>query len=92
MIKLTVGNSTCRLEGLSRTKFDEIRTALSYIEATCNRFGFQNVKRHLMDRKGTFPTGLLTLVRKSLSTTPHEVTDTRVKPTAKPGMFKLRME
>lgn len=91
MIRLTVENSTCRLEGLSREQFDTVRTALSYIEEKRTRFGFQRVKVHLMDKKGEFPSGLMVPAIAALDGVEYDLHDRRKVPERQPGMFKIEL-
>jgi superfamily II DNA or RNA helicase len=94
MIKLVIGNSISKIEGLTVAQFKAIRDVLSYTEQTRGfRKGFRQVKRYLIDRRGNFPTGLRHLAQKFL----HEkrlqvqVVDSRVRPEKKHGMFELNL-
>lgn len=91
MITLKIGNSTSTLEGLSITQLKELRNLMSYtVDKQASYFSksYGRDKRHLMSKRGEFPSGLLGIAEKYLSTVPHTVVDTRVVPTPTPGMFK----
>lgn len=80
MINLIIGNSVSKIEGLNVAEFKSLRNILSYTPERdkayiSGRFG---LKRYLLDKKGGFPTGLLYLVKKSI-TNGYTVTDNRVK-------------
>ncbi len=84
MIKLTIGNSTCKIEGLSVKQFSELKKLLSYqVNASAAYFsGGHNNTRYLLGRRGDFPTGLLYIVKAYLKHIKEEfsVVETRVKP------------
>lgn len=91
MIELTVGNSSCSLIGLSSKQFSDVRAALSYTETKKNRWGYKTITKHLMDRAGTFPSGLMYIVEAFLEYIPHSRVDTRVMPTRQPNLFRLNL-
>lgn len=97
MIKLTIDNSICQIEGLTTEEMKIFRSAMSYkIDTKSNYFirHRSNVK-YLIDKKGYFPTGLLyialTLNKKHL-TQGCEVKDLRIKPLVKQKLFTLKLQ
>lgn len=91
-MKLIIGNSLSRLEGLTDDQYRSLRQILSYTSGSY--FGGRGPqKRYLLDKKGNFPTGLLPLVKKWLEPMkyPAEVIDTRVKPQPSSGLFTLKL-
>lgn len=96
MIRVTVGNSLCRVEGLPVCEFKGLREVLSYSVPQSKAFfsgGHRPTKRYLMDRRGTFPTGLLYLVRKYFEPSHVRVEwkDNRKRPEARQGLFTLSL-
>lgn len=85
MTKITVGNSYSKIEGLEAAPFEALRKALSYrIDAQAAFFSksFGPQIKYMIDKRGEFPTGLLTKVKELLRTYPVNVVvnDTRTKP------------
>lgn len=83
IIKLTIDNSTCRLEGLSGKQEKELKELLSYtIDAQAAYFSNRTWKRKqsLLTKRGEFPTGLLYIVVKYLDKEKVYTTDLRVRP------------
>ncbi len=93
MINLVIGNSLCRVEGISVSQFKLLRTCCAYTIQSKRKFKVKNKKgkmvwshkkeRHnLMDRSGVFPTGLLYLVKEFLDDKSWEyrVLDERIVP------------
>lgn len=67
IIKLTIGNSYCLIENLSIEQHKALKDVLSYeLDPKANYFsgGFRPRKQSLLSAKGSFPTGLLSLVKK----------------------------
>lgn len=94
MIELIVGNSYSQIKGLTSTQFADVRQILSYEPDQNAAFfgGFQGQSRkYMIDRKGFFPTGLLSEVTDYLISLDVAVTDARIKPVAKPGMFRIKI-
>lgn len=95
MIKLSIGNSTCQLEGLTTEQFKSVKELLFYSEDPQAAFfskSFRSPKRYLIDKKGFFPTGLLYIVESWLKEEKHpfQSDDKRIKP--KPhNLFKSSM-
>lgn len=84
MIRLTVGNSLCKITGINTKEYNELRELLSYSEdpaAAFYRKSWKSGKRYLIDKKGNFPTGLLYIVEDYLKLPPEQVYDQRWKPT-----------
>lgn len=90
MIILTIDNSFSRLDGLTTEQLKALRQQLSYTPNKSQAYFSGNVYRqYLIDKKGNFPTGLLTRQLKLLR--PDNITDNRVKPKANTGLFKLSL-
>lgn len=93
MLKLHVGNSYSRLEGLTMGQLREIQKLTDYkIDAQAAYFsgGFKTV-RHLIDKKGSFPSGLSGRVKAWLKSHKHEIIDERRVPVGFPGRFTLSL-
>lgn len=88
-IKLTIDNSTCKLEGLDKTQFNALRELMSYkVDPQASYFaGKYGLKRYLLDKRGFFPTGLLYMVEKYLQNTDYTVNDIRKRPGPILGRF-----
>lgn len=83
MIQLTINNSMSRIDGLSIPEMRALRDILSYSTSAQSQYfsgGFGNPKRYLIDKKGSFPSGLLYLVDGWLKGKHHSVTDYRRLP------------
>lgn len=93
MIKLHLGNSESKIEGLSVSQFAELRGLLSYtISAQANYFsGAHSNKRYLLSKRGEFPSGLTHQVQEFLADIPHELIDLRIRPKVSSGMHKLTL-
>lgn len=93
MIKLILNNSESKIEGLSVSQFAELRGLLSYtVTAQANYFsGVRSNKRYLLDKRGSFPSGLTGQVQQFLAAIPHELLDLRKRPKNSPGMHKLTL-
>lgn len=93
MVTLVLGNSYCRVLGLSPENTKRLKYLLSYDigdSAAYYSNSFHNRKRSLLTKRGEFPSGLLYIVKKFLSKAKYEVKDNRVKP-SRPHKFKLNM-
>lgn len=93
MIKLTIDNSLCKIEGLSPSQYGKLRKELSYLPNPAQaHFGGYNAqgRRYLIDARGNFPTGLLYLVDKCLAEETVHIVDSRKEPTARIN-FKLKL-
>lgn len=93
MVTLVIDNSTCQLQNLPFEVWKDLHKLLSYrINAQTAYFSFARTNvRYLMDKKGSFPSGLLPsvtgyLARESIK---YVVIDKRTKPKKTAGMFKL---
>ena len=65
MVKLTIDNSTCRIEGLPRRRTAELKKLLSYAADPKAAFFSKSSwrgKQSLLTKAGSFPTGLLYIV------------------------------
>lgn len=92
MIKLTVGNSYSRVEGLSAPQERLIRKALSYkIDNYASGGNFKHPVRYLIDKHGEFPTGLLGEALSTLESSNWTIEDTRIVPNSNPVLFKLAL-
>lgn len=85
MPKLTIGNSTCKLEELTLSQYTDIRKLLSYqTSPQKSRFGYGVQTKYLLAKNGEFPTGLLYLVNSYLETLTNTTTiDKRAVPASK---------
>lgn len=96
MIVLTVNNSESKIEGLSVSQFAEVRDLLSYkISDQQKHFSHtHNDKRYLINKRGEFSSGLLSIVKSYLrglkNLQQYQVIDKRVLPTST-GLFKLSL-
>ncbi len=91
MIQVAVGNSDCRVTGLSVTQLSALRELMFYNIKSQEAFFSGHPggrKRYLLDKRGNFPTGLLYIVEQYLAKVPHEIRDTRVRPKSIPGLLK----
>jgi superfamily II DNA or RNA helicase len=94
VVKLIVGNSYSKVEGLDLNQLKELRKLCSYqIDKKAAYFSgsIHNLTRHLMDKKGGFPSGLLHLVKQYLLSVVHEVEDNRRVPEPRQGLFTLSL-
>jgi len=94
MIKLEVGNSESKVEGLSIEQTKALQEILSYkLPPKYTPYGgMHSEKRYLLTKKGTFSTGLLPYVHRYLSNFDYATLDTRKQPISKPGMFKAKFD
>ena len=92
-MRVTIGNSVCRLEGFTSSQFHVLRKKMSYtIGSNAAYFSGNRVReRYLLSARGEFPTGLLYLVQdwERESDTSVEYEDTRIKPKPREGLFTL---
>jgi superfamily II DNA or RNA helicase len=94
VIRLTTDNSMSRVEGLSVQQFKELRELLSYRVDQQTAFfsgGHRPQVRHLMDKRGAFPTGLLYIVEDYLKGKEVLRSELRKRPKPSPGLFKLTL-
>lgn len=94
MIKITVGNSQCQIVGFDAKTFILLRKALSYIPTSSKSYfsgRAYNRPKYLLDKRGSFPTGLLYLVKETLRKKSIKFTtvDSRVAP-VKTERFKAK--
>lgn len=85
MVILYIDNSESRVQGLSEKQLTALRFLMTYsISAQANYFSgsFKSPKRHLMDVKGRFPTGLLYIAIEYLSDSAiyYTTNDLRIRP------------
>lgn len=83
MISIAIGNSDCKITGLDQKDFIGIKEALSYaLPAQQNYYsgGWKSKRRTLLGKDGTFPTGLLYIVRKYLGDRTYKEDDRRIEP------------
>lgn len=92
MIKLTIGNSYCKIDGLNKKQYSELRSLLSYRVPNMGVINYNDPRsiRFLLSKHCEFPTGLLYLIRGYLvkTNTPTEVKDLRIAPESAIGRFK----
>lgn len=98
MCTLTIYNSICKLIGFTIEDFLKIKELLSYRVETRGRFGsVSSKKKYLIDRYGTFPTGLLYLIDSYIASNTHikvSRIDKRQRPatpTANNRLFTLKL-
>lgn len=96
MIRITIGNSYSRVEGLDKHQFYELREILSYRpndQKSYFRGSKQVFKTYLIGIKGDFPTGLLYLTKKYLKDHKLSFTikDTRTVPESFIGGFDFSL-
>lgn len=95
-IKVTIGNSSSKVEGLSAKQIKELTEILSYTP-NANRTKFSGKQygrktRLLTPRGHRFPTGLLYLVQAYLKGYSGVIyADTRIKPQSRPGLFTAQL-
>ncbi len=84
-MRLLVGNSYSQIEGASPEQYAVLRKALSYLpdEAAAFFGGFKGAqRRYLIDKKGYFPTGLISLVFDYLYSQNTTIIDKRIASTS----------
>lgn len=89
MLTIEVNNSYSRVTGFDKETYNLLREALSYETDANSRYfagGNYPTRRYLLDRKGTFPTGLLKRVTAVIPAA--KVVDKRTVPKPKRGMFR----
>lgn len=96
MLKLTIGNSECKLEGLSISQHKELKELLSYTlnpQASYFSGGYGPKKQSLLTNSGSFPTGLLYITKEYLHLlkVTYALDDTRTRPTPTPSLFDLSL-
>lgn len=82
LIKLIVGNSACKIDGLPVEHYNALRKLLSYTPETSD-YGMAHLyRKYLISKRGEFPTGLLYIVEDYLSKAKlkFSLTDTRIAP------------
>lgn len=82
MITITIDNSYSQVTGLKLDEFNALRKVLSYstdAQAAYFAGGHPRVK-YMIDKKGYFPTGLLSRVKEHFKATNIAIVDKRVKP------------
>ncbi len=78
-IKLIIGNSYSQIIGLSPSQEVAVRKALSYSIPDPRGYNFRQTTRYLIDKRGNFPTGLLSHLKKALDVGGDQI-DTREVP------------
>ncbi len=92
MVALTVGNSLSHLSGLSVAQFKALRELMSYtVEGSYFAGNVKCSKRYLLDKKGTFPTGLLYIAEGYLKAHLHCLYDLRRRPVSQADGFALNL-
>lgn len=82
-MRITIGNSVSKIEGLTIKQFKELREILSYSpdpKAAYFGGGHRGSRRYLLSKRGDFPTGLLYLVRRYFKGQKVQWVDTRIRP------------
>lgn len=84
MITVTVGNSFCHIHGLDERQHKQLRELMSYRVPVQGRINPQDPrsKRHLMTKRGDYPTGLHYIVKNylKLHRLTYQVRDARAVP------------
>lgn len=84
MITLKIENSICKLSNLQVEDYRKLRSLLSYKTDPYTRYLVYgiNTKKHLIDKHGVFPTGLLYIVLEYFTSAKKElkIVDTRIRP------------
>lgn len=82
MIKLILGNSYSQVTGVTLDQLKKLRAVCSYKPDPKAAYfsGSHNAVRHLMDKKGMFPSGLLSYVETILKGIPFYLEDRRTRP------------
>lgn len=90
MLTLRIDNSTCQFSGLSVQDMKQLRDLMSYTVE--NPMGV-DYRKPLIDRRGSFPTGLLYIAKAWVAKTRCQVVynDTRTPPNPRHGLFKMSL-
>lgn len=96
MVTLVIDNSTSKIEGLTSRQHKKLAGLLSYtIDTQAAYFSNSswNRKKSLLDKKGSFPTGLLYLVEAWLKKDQlnHTTSDLRKPVSSRGGLFDLNL-
>lgn len=94
-VKITLGNSYSKIQGLTTEQFNKLKKVLSYAidpQAAYFSGGFYR-RKYLIDKVGSFPTGLVGHVRKFLdkNNISFKSTPWPAKPVPTEGMFTLSL-
>lgn len=95
MLKLTIGNSLCQLDGLTREQYSSVKMILSYkVQGSFFSGDPNGGVRSLVSKKGIFASGLLPRVQEWLRDNKLGVrlTDLRKRPIGHPGLFTLELK
>lgn len=90
---LRIGNSESQVQGLDEKQLKALRNVLSYrVDSQGYGAQFYN-KRHLCDKAGRFPSGLVSHVKKHLTKNKilFQIQDTRVRPEASKKLFNMSL-
>jgi superfamily II DNA or RNA helicase len=91
LIKLTINNSLSKLEGLTERQLKGLRDKMSYSPSPqASYFSGYSAKRYLLDKRGFFPTGLLSIAEAYLKNINENIVrnDLRRRPNALQSSFK----
>ena len=95
MVVIEIGNSYSKIKGLGAKDEKSLRTELSYVvggdSARFSTFGARRAS--LLDKRGSFPTGLLDRVRrhlKGLRIESYKTLDLRVPPVSSSLLFVFK--
>lgn len=94
MITLEIDNSKCQIHGLTSEQHRELKKILSYDISGPKAYYtglFKSTKRYLIDKHGSFPTGLLYLVEEYLRNLNYSTLDRRMRPIPNPDLFKISL-
>lgn len=94
-VTLTIDNSMSKIEGLPSGPFNKLRKLLSYSADPQSAYfsgGYGPRIKYLIDKQGSFPTGLLSRVVSFLhdSKIRHTLVEMRRKPASQSNLFKLK--
>lgn len=94
MLRLTLGNSYSKLEGLTVKHYRSLRKVLSYkVQGSYFSGDHTGGVRYLLSKDGSFPSGLLKQVFEWLETyrVPYQIKDLRKPVKGSPGTHKLKL-
>lgn len=93
-LSLVIGNSFSKLEGLTSEEMRQVRKITSYtIDPKAAYFSGSSYSRtrYLMDKRGTFPTGLMHYVDKWLKNKTVNIIDKRKEPVCGTNLYRLNL-
>ena len=88
-MKLIIGNSISKLEELTDKQVKLVKEALSYTDGNFFGGGNRFAKKCLINRRGEFPSGLLSRVQELFKNEQYVTLDTRKRPQPQGKLFNL---